>query len=95
VNLNKTWRRIRRRAGLDDVRIHDLRRTAASASASVGLTLEAVGQILGHSQAATTKGYAFLFDEAKRTAANAMSARVAEGLRRKTAPKVLSLRQKY
>jgi integrase len=93
VNLNKAWRRIRHRAGLDDVRIHDLRRTAASAGASVGLTLEAVGQILGHSQAATTKGYAFLFDEAKRTAANAMSARVAEGLRRKPEPKALPLRR--
>jgi integrase len=94
VNLNKAWRRIRKRVGLEEVRLHDLRRTAASAGASVGLSLEAVGQILGHTQAATTKRYAFLFDDAKRDAADRMSARVAEGLRGKGERKVLALRRK-
>jgi integrase len=93
VNLNKAWRRIRERAELPDVRLHDLRRTAASAGASVGLSLETVGQLLGHAQPATTKRYAFLFDDAKRKAANAMSARIAEGLRRKPARKVVPLRR--
>jgi len=91
VNLNKAWRRIRARAGLADVRLHDLRRTAASAGASAGLTLEAVGQILGHTQAATTKRYAFLFDDAKRAAAEAMSARVAQGMRRRPGADVIPL----
>jgi len=94
VNLNKAWRRIRKLASLDDVRIHDLRRTAASAGASVGLTLEAVGQILGHSQTATTKRYAFLFDEAKREAADAMSERVAAGLRGQGSRNLLPLRKR-
>lgn len=93
VNLNKAWRRIRLRAGLPDVRIHDMRRTAASAGASAGLSLEAVGQLLGHAQAATTKRYAFLFDDAKRSAADAMSARIAEGLRRRPAGNVVPLRR--
>jgi len=92
VNLNKAWRRIRKLASLDDVRVHDLRRTAASAGASVGLTLEAVGQILGHSQAATTKRYAFLFKEAKAEAADAMSERVAAGLRGRGRRNLLPLR---
>jgi integrase len=69
VGLPRAWRRIRSAARIPDARIHDLRRTAASAGASVGVTLEAVGQILGHSQAATTKRYAFLFDDAKREGA--------------------------
>ena len=81
VNLNKAWRRIRERARLDYVRLHDLRRTAASAGASLGLSLETVGQLLGHSQVATTKRYAFLFDEVKREAAEKLSARVAADLR--------------
>jgi hypothetical protein len=51
-----------------------------------------VGQLLGHTQAATTKRYVFLFDDAKRKAADAMSARVAEGLRRRLTSKVVSLR---
>jgi len=94
VNLNKAWRRIRKLASLDDVRIHDLRRTAASAGASVGLTLEAVGQILGHSQAATTKRYAFLFQEAKAEAADAMSERVAAGLRGQGSRNILPLQKR-
>ena len=82
VNLNKAWRRIRARAGLGDVRLHDLRRTAASAGASIGLSLETVGQLLGHAQVATTKRYAFLFDDAKREAAELLSARLATDLGR-------------
>jgi integrase len=80
VNLNKSWRRIRERAGIPDARLHDLRRTAASAGASIGLSLEAVGQLLGHTQAATTKRYAFLFDDTKRDAAERLSARMAADL---------------
>jgi integrase len=94
VNLHKPWRRIRKGAGIAGVTLHDLRRTAASAGASVGLTLEAVGQILGHTQVATTKRYAFLFGEAKLEAAEAMSARVAAGLRGEGERKVLPLRRK-
>ena len=93
VNLNKAWRRIRERAGLEDVRVHDLRRTAASAGASAGLSLETVGQLLGHTQAATTKRYAFLFDDEKRAAAETMSARVAQGLRGKPGADVVPLRR--
>lgn len=80
VNLNKAWRRIRSRAGLHDVRLHDLRRTAASAAASIGLSLETVGQLLGHTQVATTKRYAFLFDDAKREAAEMLTDRLATDL---------------
>jgi hypothetical protein len=62
--------------------LHDLRRTAASAGASIGLSLETVGQLLGHAQVATTKRYAFLFDDAKREAAELLSARLATDLGR-------------
>lgn len=82
VNLNKAWRRIRDRAGLHDVLLHDLRRTAASAGASIGLSLETVGQLLGHTQVATTKRYAFLFDDAKREAAEKLTDRLASDLGR-------------
>jgi Phage integrase family len=74
------------------VRLHDLRRTAASAGASAGLSLETVGQILGHTQAATTKRYAFLFDDAKREAADLMSARLAQALKARPALRVVPSR---
>lgn len=89
VGLRRIWLRILRRAEIDPetIRIHDLRRTAASAGASVGLTLETVGQLLGHTQADTTRRYAFIFDEAKREAAEKMDDAIAAALRRDPKPK--------
>ena len=60
VNIQKPWRRIRKRAGLDDVRIHDLRHSFASVAASNGASLPLIGQLLGHTQPQTTKRYAHL-----------------------------------
>jgi hypothetical protein len=42
-----TWRRIRARAGLDDVRIHDLRLTYDSNAVMSGLSIPILGKILG------------------------------------------------
>ena len=60
VNVSKPWRRIRKEAGLDDVTIHDLRRTCASWMVGSGVSLPVIGKTLGHSQAATTEIYARL-----------------------------------
>ena len=46
VNLEKPWRRIRRAAGLEDVRLHDLRHSFASVSASSGHSLVVIGKML-------------------------------------------------
>ena len=63
VNLQKPWRRIRNKAGLKDVRLHDLRHTFASIAASKGLSLPIIGALLGHKQAATTARYAHLMGQ--------------------------------
>lgn len=60
VNLQKPWRRIRKMADLDDVRIHDLRHTFASVAAMGGMSLPMIGALLGHSQPQTTARYAHL-----------------------------------
>lgn len=60
INLQKPWRRIRKKAGLNDVRIHDLRHTFASVAAANGLSLPVIGALLGHSQTQTTARYAHL-----------------------------------
>ena len=60
VNLQKPWRRIRRAAGLDDLRLHDLRHSFASVAAAQGLSLPVIGALLGHSQPSTTARYAHL-----------------------------------
>lgn len=55
-------------------RIHDLRHTAASILASSGASLPLIGQLLGHTQVATTQRYAHLFDEAQRAAVERLGA---------------------
>jgi integrase len=60
VNLEKPWRRIRKAAGLDDVRLHDLRHSFASVGAGAGMGLPMIGKLLGHSQPQTTARYAHL-----------------------------------
>ncbi|GLK50876.1 integrase [Maricaulis virginensis] len=70
INLQKPWRRIRKEAGLDDVRIHDLRHTYASLAAMAGHSLHMIGNLLGHTQAQTTARYAHLADAVTRNAAD-------------------------
>ena len=72
VNLQKPWRALRTLAGLDDVRIHDLRHTYASIGAGLGMSLPLLGRLLGHTQAATTARYAHLAQDPVRIAADAI-----------------------
>jgi integrase len=77
VNLQKPWRRIRRAAGLDDVRIHDLRHSFASVAAASGQSLHVIGALLGHSQPQTTSRYAHLAADPLRAANDAVGSRIA------------------
>jgi integrase len=60
TDLQRPWRRIRSRAGLSDVRIHDLRHTFASMGISVGGSLPIIGGLLGHRTPQATAVYAHL-----------------------------------
>ena len=60
IDLQHPWRRIRARAGLDDVRIHDLRHGFASRALALGEGLPMIGKLLGHTQVQTTARYAHL-----------------------------------
>jgi hypothetical protein len=59
VNLNDAWSRIRKAAGLNDLRIHDLRRTVGSWLVRDGASLHLVGSLLNHKDQKTTAGYAY------------------------------------
>ncbi len=63
INLQKPWRRIRQLAGIDDVRIHDLRHSYASIAINSGASLAMVGKLLGHKQPQTTMRYSHLTDD--------------------------------
>jgi integrase len=67
-DLNHQWRAVTKRAGLDGVRLHDLRHTYASFGAGGGLGLPIIGRLLGHRVPATTARYAHLADDPLRRA---------------------------
>lgn len=70
VNLQKPWRKLRAIAGIEDVRIHDLRHTYASLAVSQNLSLPIVGKLLGHKSTKSTERYAHLYDDVMKDAAN-------------------------
>jgi integrase len=58
VNIDKIWRKVRKEAGVEDVRLHDLRRTVGSWLAQDGSSLHLIGKVLNHSNVTTTQVYA-------------------------------------
>lgn len=80
TDLERPWRRLRVKAGLDEVRIHDLRHTYASNALASGMGLEMVGKLLGHASIQTTQRYAHLADEQVRDAANLVAGSIGRDL---------------
>ena len=76
VNLNASWRRIREHAGLEGVRLHDLRHTYASRALALGEGLPMIGRLLGHRNVNATARYAHLARESIRFS----TAKVAESI---------------
>ena len=72
----KAWRRIRKKAQLEDVRLHDLRHSCASIAAASGMSLHMIGALLGHKQPQTTARYAHLIGDPLREAAEIVSQRL-------------------
>jgi integrase len=84
VNLEKPWRAIRAAAGLNDVRLHDLRHAFASVAASAGMGLPIIGKMLGHTQAATTHRYAHLASDPVKAAAATVAGKIADAMQGST-----------
>ena len=77
TDLQPPWRRIRKRAGIQDVRIHDLRHSFASNAVAMGQSLPMIGKLLGHSQVQTTARYAHLAADPVKAAADKVSSNIA------------------
>ena len=75
--LNHAWRTVRSRAGLDDVRLHDLRHSFASRALALGETLPVIGKLLGHSDIETTARYAHLARDSVHEAAERIANSIA------------------
>jgi integrase len=80
TDLERPWRRIRKRAGLADVRIHDLRHSFASNAIGLGESLPMIGKLLGHTQVQTTARYAHLANDPVQLAADRVSSDMARAL---------------
>jgi integrase len=76
-SIQKPWQRIRLKARLPDVRIHDLRHCFASTAVSHGESLYLVGAVLGHRATSTTQRYAHLSMQPILDSANRTSNRLA------------------
>ena len=70
------WDRIRREAGLFDVRLHDLRHSWASVAAMNGVDMVTIARLLGHALVETTERYAHLSDRSVADAADRVSGRI-------------------
>lgn len=80
ADLKKPWQAVTEAAGLEGVRLHDLRHSFASFGAGASLGLPVIGRLLGHSQAATTHRYAHLDVDPVRRAADTIGGAIAAAM---------------
>ena len=78
--LDDAWQAVRSRAGLDDVRLHDLRHSFASRALALGEGLPMIGKLLGHARIETTSRYAHLARDSVRESAERVAASIAEDM---------------
>jgi integrase len=76
IGLPKVWARIKTLAGLEDVRLHDLRHSFATVAVAGGDSLFLVGKVLGHKQSKTTEIYAHAQQDPLQAVADRASKRI-------------------
>ena len=58
IRANERWRKLRDRAGLHDLRFHDLRGTFATLNLAAGIPVKALADVLGHDPTVLLRTYA-------------------------------------
>ena len=79
-NIGRQWRKMRIRADLGDLRLHDLRHSFASRALALGESLPAIGRLLGHTEVQTTARYAHLAEHSVKEAAARVAASIGEDI---------------
>lgn len=80
------WRKVRRQAGIEDARLHDLRHTFASHAVLGGVPLPVIARLLGHARERMTLRYAHVSDAETEAAVERIGAGLAAALAGGTAP---------
>jgi integrase len=80
LGLPKVWSRVRKKARLSDVRLHDLRHSFASVAVDEGFSLYIVGSVLGHKDPSTTQRYSHLADDPRSATVQAVSNKLSRAL---------------
>ena len=88
-DLKRAWDRIRLKAGIHDVRFHDLRRTVGSWLAGSGESLQLIGRVLNHRDVSTTAIYARLNLNPVRQALERNASKMLEAAANQRAPAVM------
>jgi integrase len=78
TTIKHAWHTVRDAAGLPDLRIHDLRHSAASFMVNSGVDLFAVGKVLGHANVASSARYSHLANDTLLAAVEAGAAKQAQ-----------------
>jgi integrase len=81
AGLQNIWERLRSKADLNDVRLHDLRHSYASVAIDQGMDLARVKELLGHRDIGTTQRYVHLYRDAVTQTVNAVETGLMEALR--------------
>jgi integrase len=81
VRVHDAWSAIREAAGIEDVRLHDLRHSHASIGVSAGVSLPVVGKMLGHASPATTQRYAHVAPDPVREASELIGQKIADAMK--------------
>ena len=74
------WYSVRKEAGIEDVRLHDLRHTFASHAVLQGIPLPVVSRLLGHKNPGMTLRYAHVGDRETEAAAERIGTAIARAL---------------
>ena len=91
-SMCRCWRTVCANEKLGNIRLHDLRHTAASQAVMAGENLPLVGKLLGHKRHRTTAGYAHLADAHLVQAAEKVGSLIAEAMSLKCGPQIPRVR---
>ena len=80
ADVDGAWQSIRAQAGLDDVRIHDIRHSFASPALAPGEGLQIIGRLLGHRRVETTASYTHVARDSVIESAERIAVSIAEDI---------------